>query len=176
MALATFGAGCFWCVEAVFQKFDGVNHVTPGYSNGHTADPTYEQVCSGVTGHAEVIQIDFTPDVISYETLLEVLFHVHDPTTLNRQGADTGTQYRSGIYYLTEEQSQLASNVKARIDESDLWDAPIVTEIVSAKQFYPAEPYHHDYFTRNPGNPYCNAVIGPKMAKLRSKFPHLLRN
>ena len=176
MALATFGAGCFWCVEAVFQKLDGVNRVTPGYSNGHTADPTYEQVCSGVTGHAEVIQIDFTPEVISYETLLEVFFHVHDPTTLNRQGADMGTQYRSGIYYLTEEQSQLASNVKARIDESDLWDAPIVTEIVSAKQFYPAEPYHHDYFTRNPGNPYCNAVIGPKMAKLRSKFPHLLRN
>ena len=176
MALATFGAGCFWCVEAVFQRLKGVNHVLPGYSNGETADPTYQQVCTGTTGHAEVIQIDFTPEIISYELLLEVFFHVHDPTTLNRQGADTGTQYRSGVYYLTPEQQEAAENIKGQIEESDLWPAPIVTEILPAETFYPAETYHHDYFSKNPGNPYCNAVIGPKLAKLQTRFPHLLRD
>ena len=176
MALATFGAGCFWCVEAVFQKLDGVNHVTPGYSNGQLADPTYQQVCTGSTGHTEVIQIDFTPEAISYEALLEVLFHVHDPTTLNRQGADIGTQYRSAIYFHNHEQQETAVTVKARIDSGDLWHNPVVTDIAAADIFYPAESYHHDYFTKNPGNPYCNASVGPKLAKLKSKFPHLLRD
>ncbi|MBT6721724.1 MAG: peptide-methionine (S)-S-oxide reductase MsrA [Planctomycetaceae bacterium] len=175
MATATFGAGCFWCVEAVFQKLAGVDQIQPGYINGQTADPTYQQVCTGLTGHAEVILIDFQPDLISYEVLLEVLFHVHDPTTLNRQGADTGTQYRSGIYFHHEEQQRIAEAVKSRLDETDLWPNPIVTEIVPAERFYSAETYHYDYFTKNPGNPYCNAVIGPKLTKLQAKFPHLLR-
>lgn len=174
MEIATFGAGCFWCVEAVFQRLNGVLNVTPGYCNGHSPNPTYQQVCSGTTGHAEVIQIEFDPELITYETLLEVLFHVHDPTTLNRQGADTGTQYRSGIYFHDQRQQETAEAVKARIDASDLWAAPVVTEVVAAETFYQAEDYHHDYFTKNPGNPYCQAAISPKLAKLQLRFPALL--
>ncbi len=175
MSIATFGAGCFWCVEAVFQNLSGVTAVTPGYSNGHLANPTYKEVCTGGTGHAEVIRIDFDDPVISFETLVEIVFHVHNPTTLNRQGADIGTQYRSGIYFHDETQQEIAQAVKSRIDASDLWADPIVTEIVPADTFYAAEDYHHDYFSKNPTNPYCLSSIGPKMAKLSAKFPHLLK-
>ena len=174
MALATFGDGCFWCVEAVFLRLTGVNAVRPGYSNGQMKDPTYKDVCTGGTGHAEVIQIDFDEAIILFEVLVEVMLHVHDPTTLNRQGADIGTQYRSGIYYHNESQKEDAQRVLTQIDESSLWQNPIVTEIVAAEEFYPAEDYHHNYFAKNPGNPYCIASVGPKLAKLTNKFPHLL--
>ena len=144
MAIATFGAGCFWCVEAVFLRLTGVNAVRPGYSNGQMKDPTYKDVCTGGTGHAEVIQIDFDETIIPFEVLVEVMLHVHDPTTLNRQGADIGTQYRSGIYYHNESQKEGAQRVLTQIDESSLWPHPIVTEIVAAEEFYPAEDYHHN--------------------------------
>ena len=173
---ATFGAGCFWCVEAVFLQVEGVHKVVSGYTGGTTVNPTYQAVCMGMTGHAEVIQIQFDPDVISYEELLEFFWHTHDATTLNRQGADVGTQYRSAIFYHTEAQQRIAEKSKAEMDASDMWDAPIVTEIAPIDVFYPAEGYHQDYFQLNPNQPYCQFVIHPKMQKFTKDFKDKLKN
>ena len=174
-ALATFGGGCFWCVEAVFLELKGVEKVVSGYAGGKIPNPTYEQICSGTTGHAEVIQITFDPAVISYDQLLTVFWHVHDPTTLNRQGADVGTQYRSTIMVHNEEQRSIAEASKAETDASGLWNDPIVTEIVPLDVFYPAESYHQDYYNRNPRQGYCSFVIAPKMQKFRKEFADWLR-
>ncbi|MCB9069709.1 MAG: peptide-methionine (S)-S-oxide reductase MsrA [Calditrichae bacterium] len=174
-ALATFGGGCFWCVEAVFLELKGVEKVVSGYAGGKIPNPTYEQICSGTTGHAEVIQIAFDPAVISYDQLLTVFWHVHDPTTLNRQGADVGTQYRSTIMVHNEEQRSIAEVSKAETDASGLWNDPIVTEIVPLDVFYPAESYHQDYYNRNPRQGYCSFVIAPKMQKFRKEFADWLR-
>ncbi len=164
---ATFGGGCFWCVEAVYEKFDGVLQVVSGYAGGTKPNPTYEEVCSGTTGHAEVVQITYDPEKVSYEKLLEVFWASHDPTTLNQQGADVGSQYRSVIFYTTEEQKQaaIASKQAAQANFSD----PIVTEIKPLTSFYPAEDYHQDYFRNNPNAPYCVFVISPKLKKLGLK-------
>ena len=167
--IATFGAGCFWCVEAVFQQLEGVESVVSGYMGGQVKDPTYREVCSGMSGHAEVAQITFQPEMISFEELLEVLWASHDPTTLNRQGADKGTQYRSAIFYHTEQQRQIAERSKAEV-ATQIWEDPIVTEISEASIFYPAEKYHQNFFTNNPTQRYCRAVIVPKMAKFRKVF------
>lgn len=173
---ATYGAGCFWCVEAVFQDLKGVKHVEPGYAGGHKDNPSYEEVCSGSTGHAEVAQLTFEEDVISYEELLEVFWHSHDPTTLNRQGADRGTQYRSAIFYHNEEQKAIAEKSKEETNESDLWDDPIVTEISEISNYYTAENYHHNFFKNNPNQPYCAAVVAPKVKKVREKFSEKLKS
>ncbi len=172
---ATFGAGCFWCVEAVFQALEGVTHVESGYSGGHIKNPSYREVCNGVTGHAEVARIHFDPEKISYETLLEVFFQTHNPTTLNRQGADVGTQYRSVIFHHDEEQKQLAEKAKKAADLSGIWDDPIVTLVEPLTNYYKAEDYHQDYFKYNSDQPYCSAVIRPKMDKFRAKFSDLLK-
>lgn len=172
---ATFGAGCFWCVEAVFQDLKGVTSVKPGYAGGHVKNPSYKEVCNGTTGHAEVAQIVFDPEVISYETLLDVFWHTHDPTTMNRQGADVGTQYRSAIFYHNEEQKEIAIESKRVTDFSSLWEDPIVTEIVPISNFSYAEDYHNNYFTNNPNQPYCSAVIRPKVEKFRKKYHDLLK-
>ncbi|TVR35237.1 MAG: peptide-methionine (S)-S-oxide reductase [Spirochaetaceae bacterium] len=161
---ATVGGGCFWCTEAVYQRLPGVISVKPGYAGGTTAAPTYEQVCSGTTGHAEVVQIEFDPSQLSYADVLQQFFAAHDPTTLNRQGADAGTQYRSVILYHDEQQRQVAERVKAAAAAQ--FRDPIVTEIVPLERFYPAEDYHHNYFNRNPNAGYCTVVIQPKLAKL----------
>ena len=166
---AVFGAGCFWCVEAVFQRLDGVLTVTPGYSGGLTEDPTYESVCSGSTGHAEAAKISFDPNVITYKQLLEMFWRSHDPTTLNRQGNDIGTQYRSVIFYLDKTQKQSAELSKSEIGKSNLWAGPIVTEIEQLTKFYPAEDYHHNYYKSNPDQAYCRFVIEPKLKKLFKK-------
>ena len=173
---ATLGAGCFWCIEAVFLKLEGVQTVVSGYTGGTTVNPTYQAVCMGMTCHAEVAQIQFDPDVISYEELLEVFWHTHDPTTLNRQGADVGTQYRSAIFYHTETQQQIAEKSKAEMDASDIWSAPIVTEVTPLDVFYPAEDYHQNYFQLNPNQPYCQFVIHPKMQKFTKDFKDKLKN
>ena len=173
---ATFGAGCFWCVEAVFLQLEGVHEVVSGYTGGTTVNPTYQAVCMGMTGHAEVIQFQFDPDVISYEELLEVFWHTHDATTLNRQGGDVGTQYRSAIFYHTEAQKQTAEQSKTEMDASDMWDDSIVTEITPANVFYPAENYHQNYFQLNPNQPYCQFVIHPKMRKFTKDFKDKLKN
>lgn len=172
--LATLGGGCFWCLEAVFEMVDGVENVKSGYAGGTTANPTYEQVCTGTTGHAEVVQVTFDPDVISYREILEIFFAIHDPTTLNRQGADVGTQYRSAIYAHTEEQLGQARSLVEELDESGPWDDPIVTEVEPLESFHPAEAYHDTYYRRNPMQPYCSVVIGPKVAKFRKRFAHRL--
>lgn len=171
--IATFAAGCFWCVEAVFQDLKGVKSVQSGYSNGEQENPTYKEVCTGKTGHAEVLKIEFDPNVISYEELLEVLWYTHDPTTLNRQGNDRGTQYRSGIYYHNETQKELAEKSKAAAQS--MFDDPIVTEIVAAEKFYPAEDYHNNYFKLNGTQPYCSAVVAPKVKKAYAKFGHKMK-
>lgn len=163
-SVATFGAGCFWCVEAVFEKLEGVHAVESGYMGGDVSDPSYREVCSGTTGHAEVVQIHYDPEVISFETLLDWLWRSHDPTTLNRQGADSGTQYRSAIFYHDEAQREAAEASKAAAQAH--FSAPIVTEITEASTFYPAEDYHQDYYRLNPGAPYCQMLIGPKLRKL----------
>lgn len=168
--VATLAGGCFWCLEAAFQQLRGVERVTSGYAGGATAQPSYEAVCSGDTGHAEVVQIEYDPKEISYRELLEVFFTIHDPTTLNRQGADVGTQYRSAIFVHNPEQRTIAEEVIAEYNAEDLWGAPIVTEVVPLTQFFPAEAYHRDYFTRNPYQPYCMAVVAPKVAKVRAKY------
>ncbi len=168
-ATAVFGAGCFWCVEAVFQRLDGVLTVIPGYSGGIIEDPTYESVCSGSTGHAEVAKITFDPNVISYKQLLDMFWRSHDPTTLNRQGNDVGTQYRSVIYYLDDEQKNSAEKSKSALEESNLLSDPIVTEIERLTKFYPAEDYHHNYYKLNPEQAYCRIVIEPKLKKLFEK-------
>ncbi|UOG77054.1 peptide-methionine (S)-S-oxide reductase MsrA [Hymenobacter tibetensis] len=175
MQLATFGAGCFWCVEAVFQDLQGVQKVVSGYSNGRIANPTYREVCSGLTGHAEVIQITYDPKVISFEELLEVFWKTHDPTTLNRQGNDTGTQYRSGVYYHNDEQRRLAEEYKQKLNDAKAFDNPIVTEIEPLKSFYPAEDYHQNYFKLNGHEPYCQFVARPKVEKVRALFGDILK-
>jgi peptide-methionine (S)-S-oxide reductase len=175
-AVATFGGGCFWCVEAVFSQIDGVASVVPGYSGGHVAHPSYEDVCTGTTGHAEAVQVRYDPARVPYEKLLEVFFATHDPTTLDRQGADVGTQYRSVIFFHDEAQRQTAEKVKAALDASGAYDAPIVTRIVPFDAFYEAEGYHHDYFERHPDRGYCRAVIAPKVEKFRKAFADLLRD
>lgn len=167
---ATLAGGCFWCLEAAYDQLRGVLNVESGYAGGRRPNPTYEQVCTGTTGHAEVVQITYDPAIISYQDLLDVFFTIHDPTTLNRQGADVGTQYRSAIFYHTPEQKTMAEETIARLIEERLWDNPIVTEVGPLAEFYPAEDYHRDYFQRNPGQPYCQAVVAPKVAKFRSKF------
>ncbi len=172
--IATFGAGCFWCVEAVFQELKGVIKVESGYMGGSIPNPTYREVCTGNTGHAEVTRITFDPSVISYEELLEVLWTTHDPTTLNRQGADAGTQYRSAIFYHSEEQKSKAEKSKKEV-ATTIWDSPIVTEIVAVDTFYPAEEYHQDYYALNPNAGYCRAVISPKVAKVRATFTDKLK-
>ena len=163
---ATFGAGCFWCVEAVFEQLDEVVNVRSGYTGGSTENPIYEDICSGKTGHAEVIQIDFDQSIISYEKLLDIFWQSHDPTTLNRQGADTGTQYRSAIFYHTKKQKETADNSKENVEKSDLYFDPIVTEIIPLTKFYIAENYHQDYYRINQNAPYCQLVIKPKLDKL----------
>ena len=175
MANATFGAGCFWCTEAVFQQLKGVQSVVSGYSGGSVKNPTYRQVCAGRTGHAEAIQVTYDPAVISYEELLEVFWKTHDPTTPDRQGNDVGPQYRSVIFYHTDQQKQLAEHYKQKLDTSGLFARPIVTEIVPFIEFYRAEAYHQNYFEENPGQPYCRAVIGPKVEKLKRVFQDKLR-
>jgi peptide-methionine (S)-S-oxide reductase len=172
--IATFGAGCFWCVEAVFQELRGVLKVESGYMGGTTKNPTYREVCSGTTGHAEVTQITFDPKVITYEELLEVLWTTHDPTTMNRQGADVGTQYRSAIFYHSDAQKAAAEKSKYEVAPT-IWENTVVTQIVPADTFYPAEEYHQDYYANNPNAGYCQIVINPKIDKVRSKFRDKLK-
>ena len=168
--VVTLAGGCFWCLEAVYDDLRGVESVESGYAGGDVLNPTYRQVCSGTTGHAEVVQITFDPSVISFREILEVFFAIHDPTTLNRQGADVGTQYRSAIFYHSPEQKEIAENLIAELNAEGIWDAPIVTEVVPLDKFYVAEDYHQEYFTQNPSQPYCRAVVAPKVAKFRQKF------
>jgi len=174
-ATATFGAGCFWCVEAMFESLRGVESAVSGYSGGHVKGPTYKEVCNGTTGHAEVIQIKYTPTEISFEELLEAFFLAHDPTQLNRQGADVGTQYRSVIFYNSTEQEQLARAFKDRLNTSGAFPSPVVTEISAFSEFYEAEDYHQEYFANNPNQPYCSAVVGPKLEKFRKVFKQKLK-
>jgi len=173
--VATFGAGCFWCTEAIFSRLEGVISVVPGYSGGHVPNPTYEQVCSGTTGHAEVCQITYDPNRISYDELLEVFWKTHDPTTPNRQGNDIGTQYRSVIFYHSDEQRQRAEYFKQLLDSSGVYEAPIVTEIVPFERFWPAEEYHRNYFERHPEKAYCALVIRPKVEKFENVFRSKVR-
>jgi peptide-methionine (S)-S-oxide reductase len=174
--LATLGGGCFWCLEAVFQNLKGVLKVESGYAGGSPPNPTYEQVCSGRTGHAEVVQVTFDPSAISYQELLEVFFATHDPTTLNRQGADAGTQYRSVIFCQPPDQQATAERVIKELESAHLWDGTIVTEVALLKAFYPADAYHQNYYRDNPLQPYCLAVIAPKVAKFRRhRLARLLR-
>jgi len=168
--IATLAGGCFWCLEAAFQDLKGVERVQSGYAGGRVANPSYEQVCTGTTGHAEVVQITFDPQVVSFDDLLHVFFTIHDPTTLNRQGGDVGTQYRSAIFYHTPDQKAAAERVIAELQSEHVWDDPIVTELKPLESFYPAEEYHRDYFRRNPNQGYCSAVIAPKVAKVRKLF------
>ena len=175
MEKATLGGGCFWCLEAVYEQLNGVIRVESGYAGGAVPNPTYEQVTTGRTGHAEVVQITFDPAVFSYEELLEVFFTIHDPTTLNRQGADVGTQYRSAIFVHDERQRAAAESVIDRIEGERIWDDPIVTQIAPLGTFYKAEDYHQEYYRRNGGQPYCQAVIAPKVAKFRSRYADKLR-
>jgi peptide-methionine (S)-S-oxide reductase len=168
--VATLAGGCFWCLEAVYDDLRGVEAVESGYSGGDVPHPTYRQVCSGTTGHAEVVQVTFDPDVISFREILEIFFAIHDPTTLNRQGADVGTQYRSAIFYHSPEQKEVAEKLIAELNAEGIWDAPIVTEVVPFEKFYVAEDYHQEYFAQNPSQPYCRAVVAPKVAKFRQKF------
>lgn len=173
--VATLGGGCFWCLEAVFLNVKGVLQVESGYAGGNEPNPTYRAVCTGTTGHAEVVQVTFDPAVISYRELLEIFFATHDPTTLNRQGADVGTQYRSVIYYGSAEQKETAEAVIADLTAQALWPAPIVTELTALPTFYPAEEYHRDYYRLNSLQPYCQAVIAPKLAKFRKQFESKLK-
>ncbi len=172
---AVLGGGCFWCVEAVFKRVKGVMETYPGYAGGTTEKPTYKQVCTGETGHAEVVKIVFDPEEISYETLLNIFFAVHDPTTLNRQGNDVGTQYRSVIFYRNEQQKQIAEKVIKEITQKRIYEKPIVTEIVPLRKFYPAEAYHKDYYDKNPEQGYCQFVISPKVNKFRKRFSEYLK-
>jgi peptide-methionine (S)-S-oxide reductase len=172
---ATLGGGCFWCLEAAFQQLRGVERVQSGYAGGDTPTPTYEEVCSGTTGHAEVVQVRFDPKAITYRELLEVFFTIHDPTQLNRQGNDVGTQYRSVIFVHNDAQREEAHRVIDRVAAAGLWSGPIVTEITPLETFYPAEGYHDDYYVRNPTQPYCQVIVAPKVAKVRSTFFDKLR-
>jgi peptide-methionine (S)-S-oxide reductase len=168
--VATFGGGCFWCLEAAFQQLRGIEKIASGYAGGQRPNPTYEQVCSGATGHAEVVQITFDPAVISYRDILGVLFTIHDPTSLNRQGNDVGTQYRSVIFYHSPEQERVARETIASLEREQVWNDPIVTEVLPLPAFYPAETYHQDYYNRNSGQPYCATVVASKVAKVRKEY------
>lgn len=171
--IATIGGGCFWCTEAVFQRLRGVQAVESGYTGGTVANPSYEQICEGTTGHAEVVRLTFDPEVISFREILEVFFTIHDPTTLNRQGNDVGTQYRSVIYYHSPEQQDIARHVIAEM--ANVWDAPIVTELSPAETYYKAESYHQDYFNQNPQQGYCAYIVAPKVSKFRKTFADKLK-
>ena len=173
--IATLGGGCFWCLEAIFDDLKGVVDVISGYAGGETHNPTYEQVCTGSTGHAEVVQVTFNPKVISYENLMVMFFSIHDPTTLNRQGADVGTQYRSVIFHHNDAQKKSAEKVITDIQKAGIWSAPIVTELTALERFYPAEDYHQEYFRQNGQQPYCQAVIAPKVTKFRKEFAERLK-
>lgn len=173
--VATLAGGCFWCLEAVFDDLRGVERVESGYAGGTVPTPTYEQVCGGRTGHAEVVQVVFDPRVVSFQELLEIFFTIHDPTTLNRQGADVGTQYRSAIFYESPEQKRVAEEVIAELEREGVWDAPIVTEVAPLTELYPAEEYHTDYYRRNLNQPYCQVVVAPKVAKFRKQYLEKLR-
>ena len=174
--VATLAGGCFWCIEAVFGEVDGVEGVVSGYTGGTIVNPTYEQVCSDKTGHAEAVQVTFDPAKISYREILEIFFSVHDPTTLNRQGADTGTQYRSAIFYHNEQQKAIAEELFGELNKANLWKKPIVTQIVPLNKFYPAEDYHREYFSRHPEQAYCQMVISPKVNKFRKQWAKRLKN
>jgi peptide-methionine (S)-S-oxide reductase len=167
---ANLAGGCFWCLEAVYLELKGVTGVQSGYAGGKRPNPTYEQVCGGATGHAEVVQVSFDPEIVSYKELLDVFFTIHDPTTLNRQGGDTGTQYRSAVFYESPEQERIARETIAEFTAAKVWDNPIVTEVAPLEKFWPAEEYHNNYFARNPQNPYCSVVIAPKVSKARKLF------
>lgn len=173
---ATLGGGCFWCTEAVFDNVTGVEDVVSGYAGGHLANPTYQQVCAETTGHAEVVQIKFDPNAISYKEILEIFFGTHDPTTLNRQGNDVGSSYRSAVFYHSPEQKETAQQVIRELTEEDVFGKPIVTEVTEYTNFFPAEDYHQEYFANNPTQPYCAAVVAPKVGKFRQKFAHRLKN
>lgn len=173
---ATLAAGCFWCVEAVFDDLVGVTDVVSGYSGGYTENPTYKEVCSETTGHAEVAQIEFDPEKLSYADLLRVFFAVHDPTTLNRQGNDIGSSYRSAIFYHSDEQKKTAEEIITEVTNEAVYDNPIVTEVTAFEKFWPAEDYHQEYFANNPGQPYCVGVVAPKVAKFRQKFTSRLKS
>lgn len=176
LEVATLASGCFWCTEAVFQEIKGVVKVEPGYSGGSMLNPTYEQVSTGTTGHAEAVQIKFDPNIISFREVLEIFFATHDPTTMNRQGADVGHQYRSAIFYHNERQRAIAEEVVEELTSEKTFDSPIVTEVEPFKAFYKAEDYHKDYFKKHPQQPYCKVVISPKIAKLRKKFRDKLKS
>lgn len=173
--VATLAGGCFWCLEAVYDDLRGVLSVESGYAGGNVPDPSYEQVCAGTTGHAEVVQVTFDPQAVSFKEILEVFFTIHDPTTLNRQGADVGTQYRSAIFYHSPEQKEIAEQTIAEIEAAGVWDSKIVTEVVPLSQFFPAEDYHQEYFQKNPYQPYCQVVVAPKVAKFRNKYLEKLK-
>ncbi len=173
--IATFAGGCFWCTEAIFSELKGVQSVQPGYSGGNLPNPSYEQVCTDTTGHAEAVQVTFEPNLISYEDLLNLFFSTHDPTTLNRQGNDIGTQYRSAIFYHDQNQKEIAEKVMREVTNKKIWGKPLVTELVPFKEFYPAEDYHKDYFRRNPNQGYCQVVIAPKVAKFRKHYLDMLK-
>ena len=172
---ATLAGGCFWCLEAVFDEMKGVVSVESGYSNGHTSNPTYREVCNGNTGHAEVVQVHFESNVVSYRDLLNVFFAIHDPTTLNRQGADVGTQYRSAIFHHDDEQKMIAEELVRELNAQKIWDKPIVTQVAKLDKFYMAEDYHQEYFARNPYQPYCQAVVAPKVSKFRKHHLEMLK-
>jgi peptide-methionine (S)-S-oxide reductase len=172
---ATLGGGCFWCLEAVFEQLRGVERVESGYAGGTVPNPTYQQVCNGNTGHAEVVQVTFDPAVVSFREILDVFFGTHDPTTLNRQGADVGTQYRSVIFYHTPQQKEAAERRIVELNAAGIWDAPIVTQVVPLPAFHKAEDYHQEYFRQNAGQPYCQAVVAPKVAKFRKQFVDKLK-
>ena len=171
---ATIANGCFWCTEAIFKQLKGVLSVKPGYTGGHRNNPTYEQVSTGVSGHAEAIQVEFDPQIISYKTILDVFWHTHNPTTLNQQGADHGTQYRSAVFFHTQAQKELAEDMKKAIEKEGVYPDPVVTEIVPFTEFFPAENYHHDYFEKNKTAPYCEFVIKPKLQKFRDRYSLLI--
>jgi peptide-methionine (S)-S-oxide reductase len=172
---ATLAGGCFWCLEAVFDELRGVESVESGYAGGATSNPTYREVCSGTTGHAEVVQVKFDANVLSYRDLLNVFFAIHDPTTLNRQGADTGTQYRSAIFYHNDKQKRIAEEAIKDLNSQQIWDKPIVTEVTAFDKFYVAEDYHQEYYVKNANQPYCQAVVAPKVAKFRKHFLEMLK-
>jgi len=174
MKKITFGSGCFWCTEAIFKQLKGVNKATSGYMGGKISNPTYREVCSGLTGHAEVVQVEYDPDEIEYEALLKIFWRTHDPTTLNRQGADAGTQYRSAVFYHDKTQKEKAEKVMQSLDESGAFENPIVTEITEASDFYPAEEYHQNYFEKNPDQAYCQAVVRPKVEKFEKAFNEMI--
>jgi peptide-methionine (S)-S-oxide reductase len=172
---ATLAGGCFWCLEAVFDDIKGVHSVESGYAGGHMSNPTYHAVCDGNTGHAEVVQVHFDPNIVAYRDLLNVFFAIHDPTTLNRQGADVGTQYRSAIFYHNDDQKMVAEELIESLNSQKIWDKPIVTQVAPLDKFYMAEDYHQEYFARNPYQPYCQAVVAPKVSKFRKHFLEMLK-